>query len=113
MIDLKDTKNHCSPTSAEGGQLQSAKTGQFGRRVQFNGQFERNLAVELGKARKEKGISQARMKMDTGINIARIESGSYSIELKTYLRICEYLKVDCHTILRNVVEREKTHTYVV
>ncbi len=71
-----------------------------------NKQFEQSLASKLAEARIARGISQAKLQSDIGINIGRIESGAYSIELKTYLRICTYLKVDCCEILNKILTRK-------
>lgn len=81
--------------------------------MNYDKTFERLLALEIQKVRKQKGIPQAKLQSDTGINIGRIESGAYSIEVKTLLRICAYLKVDCCEILKGISLNKKTHTCVV
>ena len=70
----------------------------------INKDFERALAKSLREIREKKGISQMVMRMDTGINIGRIECGEYSIELKTFIRICSYLDTSYRDILDIITE---------
>jgi transcriptional regulator with XRE-family HTH domain len=52
-----------------------------------------NLAKQVKKLRKQKGISQQNAYNDTGIHFARIEQGKRDVSYTTLLRICLYFEV--------------------
>ena len=48
------------------------------------------IAVELRKLRKERGLSQIDVYIDTDIHIGRIEQGRTNISVSTLSDICDY-----------------------
>ena len=59
-----------------------------------------SLAAVLRKERMARNLSQRQVYLDTCINIARIESGKRSIEVWTFLVLCDYYKVEACNLLK-------------
>ena len=57
-------------------------------------EFNKSIAKAIKQERINKGISQTTMTLDTGINMSRLETGKYSIELITFIRICDFLGIN-------------------
>lgn len=51
------------------------------------------IAQKLKSLREEKGVSQQDVLNDTGIHIARIETGKLNISVSTMLGLCKYFNL--------------------
>lgn len=51
------------------------------------------IAMRCKELRTEKGVSQAEMSNDTGINIGRIETAERDISVSTLKKLCDYFEV--------------------
>jgi len=75
-----------------------------------NVDFKRLLAVELKKARLEAGMSQAYVLSETGIHVGRIEMGQSTINLCTFLYLCNFYKANTSLII-NRMNKAFINTY--
>ncbi|NBJ09111.1 XRE family transcriptional regulator [Alistipes sp. Z76] len=53
-------------------------------------QFNKQIAQKLKTLRNERGLSQMRVTMDTGINVSRAESGIRSLSVYSIAVLCKY-----------------------
>ena len=53
-------------------------------------QFNKQIAQKLKALRNERGLSQMRVTMDTGINVSRAESGIHSLSVYSIAVLCKY-----------------------
>jgi transcriptional regulator with XRE-family HTH domain len=50
----------------------------------------RKIAVRFRELRKERGLTLDAVSFDTGINIARIETGARNLAVATVAKLCDY-----------------------
>lgn len=60
-----------------------------------------DLARKLKELRKERGLTQADIYLDTGIHVARIEQGKRDISFTTLVKLARYFKVSLGYFDRN------------
>lgn len=58
-----------------------------------NKELLRDIAERCKALREEKGVSQAEVAHDTGINIGRIETAERDISVSTLKKLCDYFEV--------------------
>ncbi len=66
-----------------------------------------SIVQELISVRKEKGLTQQQVFIDTGIHIGRIEQGKRSMALTTFINLCTYYEVKSSTVLLNYEQKLK------
>ncbi len=63
------------------------------RKLRTNEKVVSAVSQRLKELRKERGISQDSMFIDTDYNIGRIESGKANITVSTLANLCDYLGI--------------------
>lgn len=62
----------------------------------------KTVAAKLRQLRKDRGVSQKNVFIDTDIHVGRIELGKQNITLSTLAILCDYYKIELEDFFRGI-----------
>ena len=65
-------------------------------------EFLNSLAQKLKDLRNERGLSQIRVTMDTGVNVSRTESGKRSVSVYSVALLCKYYDISLEDFFKGI-----------